>query len=555
MLGEITNIMSKTGRKRFEDFIQNRKDLKSKRTKGSVQDGEIIPFKQPMEPAVTIDKHADVRGKTIDFFFESMGCKGQLTPEFMVTWENGRAFPLDQWCAIATFHKLASALYDAETVSYHKWIPSLGKYIDVFPHQKSSFGGLSVSTDWQDARNKKILADFAEEYGVELFPCCTIHTHVNTSAFQSGTDMKDEEENPGWHITLGKMNQNVIDVHARLVTPGVKRLGSMRKQCLSIETFQFIDGMEDEKDKRYLTPDFDFRYCTMLQTRITEEARSYGMGSYGYQGKYYSQQEFYNGTRGEWNRGKYTPPPKSEWQLQDEALTKHIELGPDEELTDNLIRIAFKQRILLMASTKTVQEEAIAEDPNLDFWRISDGSSSLSYGMISINKIKVLEGGATEKVGTVYNRWSTTLADRRRPLTLNDTARTFEEGVQALLNLIKLNTQEKYYTKDTSGTLIRKPIEPDQEPWPTELEEINELELHAERLGVTPEELAEARKLAEEDDLDEDGILEKEEEEEALAAIDALDTLATLVGIRRPIMWDQETADELVEKIAKIVQS
>jgi hypothetical protein len=50
----------------------------------------------------------------------------------------------------------------------------------------------------------------------------TCHSHCNMGAFQSGTDKSDEQNSPGVHITIGKIDEQEIDVHVRftVVIPG-----------------------------------------------------------------------------------------------------------------------------------------------------------------------------------------------------------------------------------------------------------------------------------------------------------------------------------------------
>jgi hypothetical protein len=49
----------------------------------------------------------------------------------------------------------------------------------------------------------------------------SVHHHCNIGAFQSGTDHKDEKTRPGVHITLGHLDKDVYDIHARTVFRGV----------------------------------------------------------------------------------------------------------------------------------------------------------------------------------------------------------------------------------------------------------------------------------------------------------------------------------------------
>lgn len=45
----------------------------------------------------------------------------------------------------------------------------------------------------------------------------TVHHHCTAGAFQSGTDLKDEIDRPGVHITLGHITSATLDVHTRVV--------------------------------------------------------------------------------------------------------------------------------------------------------------------------------------------------------------------------------------------------------------------------------------------------------------------------------------------------
>jgi len=47
------------------------------------------------------------------------------------------------------------------------------------------------------------------------------HHHCTTSAFQSGTDHGDEIEKEGIHVTLGNLDENILDIHARIIVRGV----------------------------------------------------------------------------------------------------------------------------------------------------------------------------------------------------------------------------------------------------------------------------------------------------------------------------------------------
>lgn len=85
-----------------------------------------------------------------------------------------------------------------------------------------------MSTDWKRKENVELLDEYARQFKREFFPACTIHTHVNVAAFESGTDAHDEEDNPGWHITLGHLlSYDTYDIAARMRVPRKKSLSAV----------------------------------------------------------------------------------------------------------------------------------------------------------------------------------------------------------------------------------------------------------------------------------------------------------------------------------------
>jgi hypothetical protein len=129
------------------------------------------------------------------------------------------------WNCIIGFHRQASINFDGESVSYHRWHAPSKEYHSLIPWQNTSQHGLHVDANWQDARNKALLDEYARRYGCDFFPACTIHTHVDASGFESGTDAKDEYDNPGWHITLGHLvSYPKYNFHFRMRMPRKKAL-------------------------------------------------------------------------------------------------------------------------------------------------------------------------------------------------------------------------------------------------------------------------------------------------------------------------------------------
>lgn len=129
---------------------------------------------------------------------------------------------LSLWSRIIGFHTAISKAHKAESVSYHRWNSKNSCYDTIIPYQVTESPGLSVSTDWQDPRNQKLLDEYGAKHGRDFFPACTIHTHVDASAFESGTDAHDEADWPGWHITLGHLlTHENYDLHCRIRLPKI----------------------------------------------------------------------------------------------------------------------------------------------------------------------------------------------------------------------------------------------------------------------------------------------------------------------------------------------
>lgn len=146
---------------------------------------------------------------------------------------------LSLWSRIVGFHRTISLENKAESVSYHKWNTKSKCYHTIIPFQVSTKGGLSVTTNWEDLRNKQLLDNYGQKWGRDFFPACTIHTHVDASAFESGTDAGDEQDWPGWHVTLGHLiSHPYYSIHCRIRLPRIPSL----KEFTSINTAYEIEA-------------------------------------------------------------------------------------------------------------------------------------------------------------------------------------------------------------------------------------------------------------------------------------------------------------------------
>ncbi len=145
---------------------------------------------------------------------------GQITGAF-------HAIPFSLWQCILGFQRQVAILHSAESVTYHRWQEPDQCYHTLIPWQRTQKHGLSVTVNWKDPRNIELLDTYGRLHKIDFLPACTIHSHVDAGAFESGTDARDEEEAPGWHITLGKLVSSAkYDFDFRMRIPATKRLSA-----------------------------------------------------------------------------------------------------------------------------------------------------------------------------------------------------------------------------------------------------------------------------------------------------------------------------------------
>ena len=67
-----------------------------------------------------------------------------------------------------------------------------------------------------------------KQFGEGWIQAGSVHHHCNSAAFASGTDTNDEMDRDGVHITLGKMLEDIMDIHVRHVFDGVCGISQIR---------------------------------------------------------------------------------------------------------------------------------------------------------------------------------------------------------------------------------------------------------------------------------------------------------------------------------------
>lgn len=125
----------------------------------------------------------------------------------------GPKFTKEQWNEMLAFFKWT---YDTEKSESQVRLfvhPTEGWKIWAFPQK----GGTSMTTKEIDNEDSKLQRAAIPEgyiaYG-------TIHHHCSSPAFQSSVDTADEKAVDGLHITIGRIDEEVFDMHVRLYQKG-----------------------------------------------------------------------------------------------------------------------------------------------------------------------------------------------------------------------------------------------------------------------------------------------------------------------------------------------
>ncbi len=126
----------------------------------------------------------------------------------------GKAMPREMWLEVLAFFKWTQDVEKSEAQVRLFVHPEHGWMAWAFPQQ----GGTSMTTkelDTPEAANQRAL-NIPEGY----IAFGTVHHHCTCSAFQSGTDTADEKNVDGLHITVGKMDSPMHDIHCRIYIKG-----------------------------------------------------------------------------------------------------------------------------------------------------------------------------------------------------------------------------------------------------------------------------------------------------------------------------------------------
>jgi hypothetical protein len=115
-----------------------------------------------------------------------------------------------KWCYDTTKSECQVRLYVSPThKTWKAW---------AYP-QEANTGMSAHELDNEDAKKQRAELNLVAP---DWFYFGTVHHHCAISAFQSSTDAENEESQDGLHITIGNLNNDPLDIHARFYRKGLK---------------------------------------------------------------------------------------------------------------------------------------------------------------------------------------------------------------------------------------------------------------------------------------------------------------------------------------------
>ena len=174
-------------------------------------------------------------------------------------WRTGLAFM--KW-TYDTYHAEAQLrLFYNETTKEWK--------MQVFPQQ--IYSGLYT----KELANHPDIDKLFKEVGDGFLQFGTLHHHCNASAFQSGTDLNDEKDQNGIHITVGSLDSDSADFHYRVVYRGFQYPRTPGKGN-KISLADWFENISIDQLSLKNLPSFPEAWKTRMISAKTANAAGYG---------------------------------------------------------------------------------------------------------------------------------------------------------------------------------------------------------------------------------------------------------------------------------------
>lgn len=129
----------------------------------------------------------------------------------------GPKFSPQMWHQVLSFFRWTHKEMDSESQVRLYVNPQLGRWgAWAFPQEaRTGMNAREITVQETPAQAVERFASWEAEPSGDWLYFCTVHHHCSASAFQSGTDEENERNQDGLHITMGRMDADRHDLHAR----------------------------------------------------------------------------------------------------------------------------------------------------------------------------------------------------------------------------------------------------------------------------------------------------------------------------------------------------
>jgi hypothetical protein len=147
--------------------------------------------------------------------YEVKSGKGRLNYE-------GPKFSSEMWHQVMSFFRWTNKEMDSESQVRLYVNTKLGRWgAWAFPQEaRTGMSAREITAQETPEQAVERFASWDSEPSGDWLYFCTVHHHCSASAFQSSTDEENERNQDGLHITVGKMDSDRHDIHARFYLAG-----------------------------------------------------------------------------------------------------------------------------------------------------------------------------------------------------------------------------------------------------------------------------------------------------------------------------------------------
>ncbi len=134
----------------------------------------------------------------------------------------GPKFSTQMWHEVMSFFRWTNKEMDSESQVRLYVNVKLGRWgAWAFPQEaRTGMSAREITAQETPEQAVERFASWNSEPSGDWLYFCTVHHHCSASAFQSGTDEENERNQDGLHITVGCMDSERHDIHARFYLAG-----------------------------------------------------------------------------------------------------------------------------------------------------------------------------------------------------------------------------------------------------------------------------------------------------------------------------------------------